>query len=149
MNARSIAVAWFAALAACRKETPSNPVKKDEAPRASVAVPAPAALAEAPTPLPTPPTDSLALPHDPSEPVNHLNRSRELAEAGDRSGALVEARRALFDDPKDPEVLATIAHLPERLGKKEIAVLALERVARLDDEDATPLERMARLLLSP
>src|SRR5260370_8386504 len=85
MNARSIAVACFAALAACRKETPSNPVKKDEAPRASVAVPAPAAVAEAPTLLPgppaAPPTDSLALPPDPSQPVNHLNHSHELARA--------------------------------------------------------------------
>ncbi len=152
MNTRFVAVVCFAALAACQKETPSNPVKKDEAPRASVAVPAPAAVAEAPTLLPgppaAPPTDSLALPHDPSEPVNHLNRSRELAEAGDRSGALIEARRALFDDPKDPEVLEAIALLAERSGKKEIAVLALERLARLDEEEAAPLERMARLLLA-
>src|SRR5258707_10899444 len=149
MNARFVGVVCSVALAAaCQKETSSNPVKKDEAPRAAVALPAPAASAEAPTPLPSQPKDSLALPHDPSDAVDQLERSRELAKAGDPSGALIEARRALFDDPKDPDVLAAIARLAERLGKMEIALLALERVSQLDEEDARPLERMARLLLS-
>ena len=149
MNARLIAVVCSVALAAaCQKETSSNPVKKDETPRASVALPAPAALAEAPTPLPSQPKDSLALPRDPSDRVDHLDRSRQIAAAGDPSGALIEARRALFDHPNDPDVLAAIAQSAERSGKKEIALLALERVAQLDKDDARPLERMARLLLS-
>src|SRR5260370_38340739 len=100
MNARLIAVVCSVALAAaCQKETSSNPVKKDEAPRAAVALPAPAASAEAPTPLPSQPKDSLPRPHDPSDAVDHLDRSRELAKAGNPSGPLFDARLGICCNP--------------------------------------------------
>jgi tetratricopeptide (TPR) repeat protein len=92
--------------------------------------------------------DSLALEHQSSEPVNHLKRARELNQLGELEGALTEARRALSHDPRDAEALELIAKWAERLGQKGMAADALHRFAALYPEDAMPLVREARLLLS-
>jgi len=132
-------------VAACRKDSPA-PAKD------SLAVaPSPPSTPSPPTERPPPPTkpqDRLALEHQDSEPVDHLARSLELRQLGDKRGALTEAQRALFDDPENGEALTLIANLAESTGKKEIAVEALGRLAKLDEDDARPLEHQSRLLIS-
>jgi tetratricopeptide (TPR) repeat protein len=92
--------------------------------------------------------DSIALEHQSGEPENHLKRAGELREIGELEGALLEARRALFHDPRDSEALELIANWAARSGQKKMAAEALHRLAGLYPEDATPLVREARLLLS-
>jgi Flp pilus assembly protein TadD len=93
-------------------------------------------------------SDGLALPHEHLSRVNHLARAGTLRELGDLSGALTECRRALHDAPEDEEALRTLARLGRLTGRTELAVLAFERLGRLQPEDASPLVQQARLLLS-
>jgi tetratricopeptide (TPR) repeat protein len=94
------------------------------------------------------PADTLALPHEHLSRVNHLTRARTLSELGDLSGALTECRRALHDAPEDEEALRAIARLGRLTGRREFALLALERLGRLSPDDASPLIQRARLLVS-
>jgi tetratricopeptide (TPR) repeat protein len=90
----------------------------------------------------------LALAHEESRNVDHLSRAIALREQGDFEGALTEARRALFDDPKDAGALEQIARAARLLGSHEIRLEALDRLAGLRPEDPAPLIQRARTLLS-
>ncbi len=101
------------------------------------------------TRLQSPPgEDAIALRHAHADPIDHLARARELSGLMEPDGALIEARRALFDDPTDEDALAYVAKLGEKAGQKKVAIEALRRLARLRKNDATPLIRQARLLIS-
>ncbi len=92
--------------------------------------------------------DVLAVSHEDGRNIDHLSRAVQLREVGDFAGALVEARRALFDTPEDLEVLTQIDRLTKLTGEKELRLVALERLAKLQPEDARPLVQQSRLLLS-
>jgi Flp pilus assembly protein TadD len=92
--------------------------------------------------------DALSLAHEHLNRVNHGARARTLRELGDLSGALTESRRALYDAPEDEETLGTIARLGQLTGQTVFAVLAYERLGRLNPDDASPLVQQARLLVS-
>jgi Flp pilus assembly protein TadD len=94
------------------------------------------------------PADALSLAHEHLNRVNHVARARTLRELGDLSGALTEYRRALHDSPEDEELLSTLAQLGRLTGRTEFAVLALERLGRLNPDEATPLVQQARILVS-
>lgn len=97
---------------------------------------------------PEAPVDALSLAHEHLNRVNHMTRARTLRELGDLSGALTESRRALYDAPDDEETLNTIARLGQLTGQTAFAVLAFERLGRLNPDDASPLVQQARLLVS-
>ena len=145
MNRKLTIVCSIALLAACRKTNVPEPTKTSAPPTPSISSPAPAPKVEPPV---SKQVDRLAAAHGDAEGVDHLVRSRELNEVGDRPGALLEAQRALFDDPRDEDALGAIAKLSERMGKKEMAVEALARLAEIDRDDPSPLVRQARLLIS-
>jgi tetratricopeptide (TPR) repeat protein len=146
MNQKLLVVCFVVlSVAACRKDSSSTAREPHTVAPSQASTPSPAL--ERPTPL-TKPQDRLALEHRDSEPVDHLVRCQELRQLGDHRGALMEAQRALFDDPEDAEALTLIAKLAETTGKKEVAVEALERLAKLDKDDPRPLERQSRLLIS-
>ncbi|HEX4803117.1 MAG TPA: hypothetical protein VFV14_06380, partial [Myxococcaceae bacterium] len=110
MNPKLTIVCSIALLAACRKTTAPEPTKTSALPTLSVSSPAPAPKVEAPA---SKPADRLAAAHGDAEGVDHRARSLELSEIGDRPGALLEAQRALFDDPVDEDALGAIAKLSE------------------------------------
>jgi Flp pilus assembly protein TadD len=130
-------------LAAC--DEPSPPASP---PPAASPAPAPTAppRATAPPPRDAGAPEGLALAHEAPQ-VDHLARSRQLAEAGDGGGALAEARRALYSTPADEETLAWLAHLALRLGRPTVAAEAFARLATLRPDDALPLVQQGRALL--
>jgi tetratricopeptide (TPR) repeat protein len=96
---------------------------------------------------PEPPVDTLALSHSDGPGVDHLQRAERLRSDGDSSGALIEARKAVADDPADADALTLVAELGKASGQKSLAAQAYERLARLDPEDAVPLIQAARMRL--
>lgn len=89
--------------------------------------------------------DSLALSHD-TPSVDHLDRARKLEADEDLSGALAEARRALYTTPSDEEAVELIARLARRSGKPTLCAQAWERLATFRPTDATPSIQQARAL---
>lgn len=124
----------------------ASPIPSFAAPSRIASSAAPALAAEAEE-LPLP-ADALSLAHEHLNRVNHVARARTLRELGDLSGALTEYRRALYDSPEDEELLNTLAQLGRLTGRSEFAVLALERLGRLNPDEATPLVQQARILVS-
>ncbi|MGA9523057.1 MAG: tetratricopeptide repeat protein [Myxococcaceae bacterium] len=92
--------------------------------------------------------DVLAVSHEDARNVDHLSRAVQMREIGDFTGALAEARRALFDSPDDVEVLTLIDRLTKLTNEKELRIATLERLAKLQPEDARPLVQQARVLIS-
>lgn len=93
------------------------------------------------------PIDPLALAHDTSS-VDHLARSRQLLDERDVKGALAEARRALFSNPGDPDVLEQLAKASRQAGQPQLAAEALGRLAQQRPTDAVVCIKQARALLS-
>jgi Flp pilus assembly protein TadD len=89
------------------------------------------------------PADTLALKHD-QPAVDHLGRAQKLSADGDLSGAMTEARRAIFSMPTDEETLEFTARLAQKSGNHEIAIEAYGRLAQLRIDDAVPLVQQAR-----
>ena len=79
--------------------------------------------------------------------VDHLARAKQLASDGDRSGALTEARRALYGSPLDEEALQLTARQAQKLGKHDLSAEAWGRLAQLRTDDAAPLVQQARALI--
>jgi tetratricopeptide (TPR) repeat protein len=103
-----------------------------------------------PPPVPSPapgPVDALALAHA-VDRVDHLERSRALANEGDVAGALAEARRAVFTTPKDLETLTQLARLARRAQRHGLAAEAWKRVAALNPDDALAEIQRGRALLA-
>jgi len=146
------AAAAALAFAAC-EEAPRRSPTTHAAPviPSKVAVVARAQAPDSGVPLakadPTPAsTDSLALHHDTSS-VDHLARARQLASALDPSGALTEARRALFTSPADVETLELIATLGRQAGQPALSAEAWGRLAQQRPSDAVVCIKQARALL--
>lgn len=98
-------------------------------------------------PVPEVPIDALALEHDQPK-VDHFARAEELKGTGDFPGALTEARRALFTDGTDEDVLKFIARIAPRTGNHAMAAEAFGRIAQMHSDDATPLISQTRELIS-
>ena len=101
---------------------------------------------------PAEPGESLALTHEPHlAPVDHLGRARALRQAGDLSGALTEARRAVHDAGEDLDARETaldhLIPLARLSGQKALAVEAYEELAHLFPDGPEPLVQKARVLL--
>ncbi len=110
-------------------------------------MPAPvAAVFDAGKPMMDEPVDALSLKHD-QPGVDHLARAKQLADDGDRAGALTEAKRAIFSMPTDDEALTFIAGLTQKMGKHDLAAEAYGRLALVRIDDATPLVQQARALV--
>lgn len=92
--------------------------------------------------------DPLALEHRDGRLVDHLARVNVLRARDDLAGALLEARRALFDDPTDDALLRIIDGLAFLGSDHAIRVLALEQLARTQLADASPLVEEARVLIT-
>jgi Flp pilus assembly protein TadD len=93
------------------------------------------------------PADVLALENDQPR-VDHLARAKQLKSDGDFAGALTEARRALYGDLENDEVLAFIARIAPRTGKHDLAAEAYGRIADLHPDDAMPVISQTRELIS-
>ena len=93
------------------------------------------------------PADTLALQHD-QKNVDHLARAQSLELDGDLTGALTEARKALFDFPADEDTLKVITRVAPKLRQHAIAAKAFGQLAELSPDDAVPLVRQARSLIS-
>jgi len=89
----------------------------------------------------------VGLTHECSGSVNHLARVQERLAAQDAQGALLEARRAAFDDPGNPAAFARVADLAGRLHDRALTRSALEAMAKASPADATALLKLARVLL--
>lgn len=160
MNSKTVALAaGIAALSwvACKKFGTSDEKARDLSERSSQPDrPPPSKGSEVgrlheegnPPTSPPVPEDAIGQRHQHDEPVNHLTRAAELSRLAEPDGALAEARRALFDDPDDADALIAVAKLGEKAGQKRIAIEALGRLARIRGDDAKPLVRQARLLIS-
>ena len=123
--------------------------------RAATSTPMPDSTGHSqPAPPPPPSTlaelerDPLAYQHEEEQPVDHLQRARDQKAQGDFEDALIQARCALLHEPEDGEALELISQLAELTGDKSLAIDALERLAHLQPDDAAPLIREARLLVS-
>ncbi len=91
------------------------------------------------------PTDVLALAHD-TPTVDHLERAKQLLRDEELTGALAEARRAVFTTPSDEEAIELIAKVSRRVGKPVLSAQAWERLATFRPADATPSVQQARAL---
>ncbi len=89
----------------------------------------------------------VGLAHECSGSVDHLARAHERLAAQDVQGALLEARRAAFDDPGNPAAFARVADLAGRLHDRALSRNALEAMAKASPTDATALIKLARSLL--
>lgn len=137
--------------AACEGERPPPP-----APRVTAVAVTPtpvaraAAVPDSGVPFvkvaPSAPPDALALAHD-TPGVDHLERARSLLKGRDPSGALTEARRALFSSPADEEALEFIGTVARRAGHPALAAEALGRLAQRQPADAILSLKQARALL--
>ncbi len=159
---KQIVAACVAALSfsatACNEQPKSSPKPKVEvslapapAPAITSKVPTPAEPVSAPSFVVEPTVkdlDVLATSHEDARNIDHLSRAVQMREIGDFAGALAEARRALFDSPDDVEVLTLIDRLTKLTNEKELRIAALERLAKLQPEDARPLVQHARVLIS-
>jgi tetratricopeptide (TPR) repeat protein len=145
--AACVAALSFSAVACNEQPTPKLKPKVEVS-----VVPAPAPVIAEKVPFVVEPTmkdlDPLVLSHEDGRNIDHLSRAVQLREVGDFAGALAEARRALFDSPDDLEVLTQLDRLTKLAGEKELRRVTLERLAKLQPEDARPLIQHARLLLS-
>ena len=151
---KKILSALVALMAVAGCDAPQKPVTlrpqvKKEQPVAARPAPKPDAgqLTQAEPPPAETPKDTLALEHDQPK-VDHFARAEELKGIGDFGGALTEARRALFTDPEDEDVLAFIAKIAPRVGKSELAAEAFGRISEMHPEDAVPLIAQARAFIS-
>jgi tetratricopeptide (TPR) repeat protein len=140
----SVALAWLAGCSERSSSTPSTPQMTSSNPqtlaRSKVTVDAGSVSDEE---LP----DVLGLSHDDNGGARHLDRLGELKVQGDVEAALLEGRKALFDDPTDTDALLETAQLAQRARELHLAVLAYERLGELSSEDAAPLLQHARILL--
>ncbi len=134
-------------LVACREP---KPVEVTVAPILEQPMPEPSALGDAgrvELTLAPERIDSLGIPHE-DQGVDHLGQARTLQSEGDLGGALVEARKAVFDAPSDEDALELVGALGQRVGNKEASQDAYGRLAALRTDDALPLIRQGRVLLS-
>jgi Flp pilus assembly protein TadD len=104
-------------------------------------------MTQAEPPVETEPEDSLAIAHDQPK-VDHFARAKQLKSEGDFTGSLTEARRALYNDSENDEVLNFIARIAPRTGKHELAAEAYDRLADLHPDDAMPSVSQTRELIS-
>lgn len=153
---KKILSALVALMATAGCDEPQKPIvlrpppPKKEQPLEVAAKPAPKPDAGQLTqaePVPEIPTDKLAIAHDQPK-VDHFARAEELKSIGDFGGALTEARRALYTDPTDEDVLAFIAKIAPRVGKSDLAAEALGRIAAEHPDDAVPLIAQTRALIT-
>jgi tetratricopeptide (TPR) repeat protein len=91
--------------------------------------------------------DTLALEHDQPR-VDHLERARQLKNEGDYGASLTEARRALYGDSDNEEVLDFVARMAARTGQHAMSAEAYGRIANLKPDDAVPLIAQTRALIS-
>jgi len=152
MSKKWIAVCAAAlSLAACDEAKPTPVVRSKVVTRLVVQPGDPTIVAistarfDAGTAIPTTPVDALALVHDTPQ-VDHLARARALDNDSELSGALAEARRAVFTDPADEEAVELIARLARRLGKPTLSAEAWQRLSTFRPTDATPPIQQARAL---
>jgi Flp pilus assembly protein TadD len=95
------------------------------------------------------PVDFIGVAHEHRGPSNaHLRRVETLREEGDLGGALMEARRAVHDDPEDEEALSVVSKIADRLKNHALVAEAQGRLAELRPEFPEPLILRARALLS-
>ncbi len=100
---------------------------------------------DAGTAIPQTPIDSLALAHDTPQ-VDHLARAQQLERDDELSGALSEARRALFTTPSDEEAVELIARIARRMGKATLSAEAWQRLSTFRPTDANAPIQQARAL---
>jgi tetratricopeptide (TPR) repeat protein len=153
MKRELLAAVVALSLTGCERAPPVEPVKvtvtvpPPRAPAPIAKVPRPAAPEPAPA-LETPaPVDPLVAAHEPDAGVDHLERAKAMRERGDLAGALVEARRALHHDPLQLEALGAVERLAKLTGDRQLAAVALERMAILQPEETGPWLRLARTRL--
>ncbi len=99
----------------------------------------------------TPPEQTkppLGLEHEDLRAVDHLSRAALLRDQGDHAGALAEAQRAVFDAPEDLEAIERLELLARLNGDRTLRLRALDRIAELRPDDATPLLQKARVQLT-
>jgi Flp pilus assembly protein TadD len=87
--------------------------------------------------------DGLGVAHEQPE-VDHLMRAHALRETGDLSGALTEARRAVYSSPTDEEALRFIARVAPITGQHTLAADAWAAISEVRPDDATPRIQEAR-----
>jgi Flp pilus assembly protein TadD len=95
----------------------------------------------------TEPDDTLALEHDQPK-VDHFARAKQLKSEGDFQGSLTEARRALYKDSENDDVLNFIARIAPRTGRHDLAADAYDRLSDLHPDDAMPAVSQTRELIS-
>lgn len=92
--------------------------------------------------------DGLPLEHSHRARVDHMARAIQLKESGDFEGALIEARRAVFDDSSDEQALRFITRAAKMVGEKELIASAWGRLSELSPNDANPLVQQSRALVN-
>ena len=60
--------------------------------------------------------------------TKHLRAAAQIADAGDKSGAIAEYRRALQADSTNVDAMFQLAYLLDRIGEEEEAIALYERV---------------------
>ncbi len=108
----------------------------------------PVAQQEVPPVEPVPDVEPLGLEHEDPREVDHLSRASLLRDQGDLPGALAEARRAVFHAPEDLEAIERVELLARLSGDRPLRIRALDRIAALRPDDATPLLQKSRVLLT-
>jgi Tfp pilus assembly protein PilF len=75
-----------------------------------------------------------------------LANAAKLERAGDLAGALAEYQTAIAASPDDPDLLASVAHLAERMELQETAAKLWEAVGRLQPARLEAVDGRARAL---
>jgi Flp pilus assembly protein TadD len=149
---KSILAACIAAsLWGCDEQKTAPTVSSTPIPKPIVVAPAPksvdagsfAARIEEPPPGPT---VGIGIPHDQPQ-VDHLTRAKLLKETGDLSGALTEARRAVYSAPSDTEALTFVARVATTTGQHLMAADAWAQISEVQTDDAAPRIQEARCRL--
>lgn len=86
-----------------------------------------------------------AFPHADREPVDHLALARQQLTEGDRSGAMLELEKALYDDPADFSAASLLGVAARDSGRKELAVDAFLLAAQIDPDSDDPWLQLARM----
>lgn len=90
--------------------------------------------------------EGLGIAHEQPD-VDHLMRAHSLRETGDLSGALTEARRAVYTSPTDEEALRFVAKLGTITGQHRLAADAWAAISEVNVDDALPRIQEARARL--
>jgi Flp pilus assembly protein TadD len=148
MNKRILtACAAALALAACKETPRTTPAPAPISSAPIQAAPAPVVAASEPTPAREPAQEELGIDHEHRDGSSHLARAHELKAMGDPEAALIEARRALGDDPLDEEALNLAGKLATRVNRNDLALDAFGTLAMIREDDPQPLIQRARLLV--